>query len=100
MGIMPGLNITDSQQNIFGVEEITANLFFEKDHIRTVLDVFVSPDFKKPFSKVYNKKMNSHIVNGFNHDKVLAFWSMSLSTEEALKQYPQTMKMMYGNMLS
>ncbi|MEE4000225.1 hypothetical protein V1T75_07735 [Tenacibaculum sp. FZY0031] len=86
-------------QNIYGVEEVTANLFFEKSDARILLDMSVSPDMKKSFKKIYNKRMSRDLVNSFDHDKALAFWSISINTEETLKQYPELVHKMYGGIL-
>lgn len=86
-------------KNIYGVEEVTANLFFEKSDARVLLEMTVSDYMKKSFKKIYNKRMNSAIVNGFDHNKALAFWSMSMSTEELLVQYPEMMNKLYGGVL-
>lgn len=86
-------------QNIYGVEEVTANLFFEKSDARILLDISVSPDMKKSFKKIYNKRMSRDLVNSFDHDKALAFWSISINTEETLKQYPELVHKMYGGIL-
>ncbi|GFE00965.1 hypothetical protein KUL156_35570 [Alteromonas sp. KUL156] len=86
-------------QNIYGVEEVTANLFFDKSDARILLDMSVSSDMKKSFKKIYNKKMSSNIVNSFDHDKALAFWSISIDTEETLKEYPELLHKMYGGIL-
>lgn len=84
-------------KNVYGVEEVAANLFFEKGSARAVLDMTVSPNLKSAFKKIYNKKMNSSLVNGFDHDKALAFWSMSVNTKEMLQQYPGIMNQTYGS---
>lgn len=86
-------------QNIYGVEEVTANLFFDKSDARILLDMSVSSDMKKSFKKIYNKKMSSNLVNSFDHDKALAFWSISIDTEETLKEYPELLHKMYGGIL-
>lgn len=86
-------------QNIYGVEEVTANLFFDKNDARILLDMSVSPDMKKSFKKIYNKRMSRNLVNSFDHDKALAFWSISIDTEETLKQYPELLNKMYGGIL-
>lgn len=86
-------------QNIYGVEEVTANLFFDKSDARILLDMSVSSDMKKSFKKIYNKKMGSNLVNSFDHDKALAFWSISIDTEETLKEYPELLHKMYGGIL-
>lgn len=86
-------------QNIYGVEEVTANLFFDKSDARILLDMSVSPDMKKSFKKIYNKRMSRDLVNSFDHDKALAFWSISIDTEETLKQYPELLNKMYGGIL-
>ncbi|CAM1371615.1 conserved exported hypothetical protein [Tenacibaculum litoreum] len=86
-------------QNIYGVEEVTANLFFDKSDARILLDMSVSPDMKKSFKKIYNKRMSRNLVNSFDHDKALAFWSISIDTEETLKQYPELLNKMYGGIL-
>ncbi|TDQ28395.1 hypothetical protein [Tenacibaculum caenipelagi] len=86
-------------QNIYGVEEVTANLFFDKNDARVLLDMSVSPEMKKSFKKIYNKRMSRNLVNSFDHDKALAFWSVSLNTEETLKQYPELVHRMYGGIL-
>ncbi|WP_299124577.1 hypothetical protein [uncultured Tenacibaculum sp.] len=86
-------------KNIYGVEEVTANLFFEKANIRVLLEMSVSDYMKKSFKKIYNKRMNSALVNSFDHEKALAFWSMSINTEEMLVQYPVMMNNLYGSIL-
>ncbi|MGG6229424.1 hypothetical protein [Tenacibaculum sp. SDUM215027] len=86
-------------QNIYGIEEVTASLFFGENDARVLLDMSVSSDMKKSFKKIYNKRMNRNLVNSFDHDKALAFWSISLSTEEMLKQYPELVNKMYGGIL-
>ncbi len=86
-------------QNIYGIEEVTANLFFDKSDARILLDMSVSPDMKKSFKKMYNKRMSRNLVNSFDHDKALAFWSVSIDTEETLKQYPELLHKMYGGIL-
>ncbi|WP_420552266.1 hypothetical protein [Tenacibaculum aiptasiae] len=86
-------------KNIYGVEEVTANLFFEKANIRVLLEMSVSDYMKKSFKKIYNKRMNSALVNSFDHEKALAFWSMSINTEEMLVQYPVMMNNLYGAIL-
>ncbi|WP_428741452.1 hypothetical protein [Tenacibaculum sp.] len=89
----------EGSQNIYGIDEVTANLFFDKNDVRILLDMSVSPGMEKSFKKIYNKRMNRNLVNGFDHDKALAFWSISLNTEEMLKQYPTLAHKMYGGML-
>ena len=89
----------EGNQNIYGVDEVTANLFFDKNDVRVLLDMTVSSGMKKSFKKIYNKRMNHNLVNGFDHDKALAFWSISLNTEEMLKQYPTLAHKMYGGIL-
>lgn len=86
-------------QNIYGVEEVTANLFFDKNDARILLDMSVSSDMKKSFKKIYNKRMSRNLVNSFDHDKALAFWSISIDTEETLKEYPELLHKMYGGIL-
>ncbi|WP_435261308.1 hypothetical protein [Tenacibaculum sp. nBUS_03] len=85
--------------NLFGVEEVTANLFFEKNSARVLLDMSVNSDLKKSFKKIYNKRMNNDLLKGFDHNNVLAFWSMSISTKEILIQYPELINKMYGGLL-
>jgi len=89
----------EGNQNVYGVEEVTANLFFEKEDARVLLDMAVSSDMKRSFKKIYNKRMDRNLVNSFDHDKALAFWSISLNTEETLKQYPELVNKMYGGIL-
>ena len=86
-------------KNIYGVEEVTANLFFNKNNASIVLDMAISDDMTKSFKKVYNKKMNSTLINSFNHNKALAFWSVSMNTEELLVQYPAMISKMYGGIV-
>lgn len=86
-------------KNVYGVEEVTANLFFDKENVRAVLDMSVSDDMKKSFKKIYNKRMNKAIISSFDHNKALAFWSISMNTEEMLVQYPEMMNKLYGGVL-
>ncbi len=85
--------------NIYGIEEVTANLFFEKNNARISLDMAVSGDMEKSFKKIYNKKMNSSLINSFDHNKAIAFWSVSMNTEQLLVQYPDMISSMYGGVL-
>ncbi|CAM1358776.1 conserved exported hypothetical protein [Tenacibaculum sediminilitoris] len=93
------LYMEGDNQNIYGIEEVTANLFFDKNEARVLLDMSVSSDMKNTFKKIYNKRMSRNLVNSFDHDKALAFWSISLDTEEMLKQYPEMIQKMYGGIL-
>ena len=43
--------------------------------------------------------MNSTLINSFDHNKALAFWSVSMDTEELLKQYPTMINKMYGGIV-
>ena len=43
--------------------------------------------------------MSINLVNSFDHDKALAFWSISIDTEETLKEYPELLHKMYGGIL-
>lgn len=85
-------------ENIYGVEEVTANLSFNKKNASLLLDMTVSDDMKKSFKKIYNQKMNSTLINSFNHDKVLAFGSISIDTEQLLLEYPDMIDKMYSGM--
>lgn len=98
-GYMYSFYAEGGNQNIYGVEEVTANLFFDKNDARILLDMSVSPDMKKSFKKIYNKRMSRNLVNSFDHNKALAFWSISINTEETLKQYPELLHKMYGGIL-
>lgn len=86
-------------KNIYGIEGVTANLFFDKNKASILLDMSVSKSLEKSFKKIYNKRMNSTLINSFDHDKALAFWSVSINTEELLIQYPEMIDEMYGGML-
>ncbi|MDO6811442.1 hypothetical protein [Tenacibaculum soleae] len=86
-------------ENIYGVEEVTANLFFNENNASITLDMAVSDDMSKSFKKIYNQKMNSTLINSFDHNKALAFWSISMNTEELLKQYPTMINKMYGGIV-
>ncbi|WP_370407532.1 hypothetical protein [Tenacibaculum dicentrarchi] len=85
-------------ENINGVETVTANLFFNKKNANLLLEMTVSDDMKKSFKKIYNQKMNSTLINSFNHDDALAFWSVSINTEQLLLEYPEMINKMYGGM--
>ncbi|MEX6626976.1 hypothetical protein [Tenacibaculum salmonis] len=85
-------------KNLYGVEEVTANLSFNKKNASLLLDMTVSDDMKKSFKKIYNQKMNSTLINSFNHDEALAFWSVSIDTEQLLLEYPEMINKMYGGM--
>lgn len=82
--------------NLYGIEEVTANLFFDKNNASVLLDMSVNSDMKKSFQKIYNKRMDNDLIKGFDHNNVLAFWSVSMSTKELLIQYPELMNKMYG----
>ncbi|WP_157821862.1 hypothetical protein [Tenacibaculum sp. Bg11-29] len=97
-GAMPYLSLQKGN-NIYGIEEVTANLFFNESSASISLDMFISDDMKKSFKKIYNKKMNNTLINSFDHNKALAFWSVSMNTEELLLEYPGMMDKMYGGML-
>ncbi|MGG8496329.1 hypothetical protein ACQY1Q_07920 [Tenacibaculum sp. TC6] len=86
-------------KNIYGIEQVAANVFFEKGSASILLDMEVSSGMKKAFKKIYNKKINNKLVNSFNHDKALAFWSVSMSVKEALIQYPELVNQMYGGLI-
>ncbi|MCG8733049.1 DUF4836 family protein [Tenacibaculum finnmarkense] len=85
-------------ENINGIETVTANLFFNKKNANLLLEMTVSDDMKKSFKKIYNQKMNSTLINSFNHDNALAFWSVSINTEQLLLEYPAMVDKMYGGM--
>ena len=85
--------------NVYGIEEVTANLFFEKDNARILLDMSVSGDMEKSFKKIYNKKMNNTLIKSFDHNKAIAFWSVSMNTEQLLIEYPDMISGMYGGVL-
>lgn len=85
--------------NIYGIDEVTANLFFDKNNASVLLDMTVNSDMKKSFKKIYNKRMDNDLIKGFDHNNVLAFWSVSMSTKELLIQYPELMNKMYGGIL-
>ncbi|SEB98145.1 hypothetical protein SAMN04489761_2157 [Tenacibaculum sp. MAR_2009_124] len=91
------INLNDS--NIYGVNEVSANLFFDKDNASISLDMEVNPDMKKYMKKIYNKRLDKKLINGFDHEKALAFWSMSINTEEMLLQYPDMLTKMYGGII-
>ncbi|WBX70975.1 hypothetical protein [Tenacibaculum retecalamus] len=91
--------IPQEGKNIYGVEEVTANLFFNENNASILLDMAVSDDMSKSFKKIYNKKMSSTLINSFDHNKALAFWSVSMDTEELLKQYPEMINKMYGGIV-
>lgn len=97
-GAMPYLNLQKGN-NIYGIEGVAANLFFNESSASISLDMFISDGMKKSFKKIYNKKMNSTLINSFDHNKALAFWSVSMNTEELLLEYPEMMDKMYGGML-
>ncbi len=91
------INFDDT--NMYGVNEVSANLFFDKSNARISLDMNVNENMKKYMKKIYNKRIDKKLINGFDHDKALAFWSMSINTEEMLIQYPDMLSTMYGGMI-
>ncbi|CAM1367670.1 hypothetical protein [Tenacibaculum xiamenense] len=91
--------INFNNSNVYGIDEVSANLFFDKDNARISLDMEVSDNMKKYMKKIYNKRLDKKLINSFNHDKALAFWSMSINTEEMLVQYPDMLTNLYGGMI-
>ncbi len=98
-GIMSSIFRTTESKNIYGIEEVTANLFFEKDNVNMVVDMEVSSGVRKSFKKMYNRKMDKSILNSFDHNNILAFASLSMNTEEILLEYPSLVNKLYGNVL-
>lgn len=98
-GILSSILTTTKDKNIYGIEEVTANLFFEKDNVNMVVDMQVSSGVKKSFKKMYDRKMSKNILKNFDHNKALAFASFSMNTEEVLLEYPYLINKMYGGML-
>ncbi|WP_299617696.1 hypothetical protein [uncultured Tenacibaculum sp.] len=93
-----GLTIANNK-NMYGIEEVAGNLFFEKDNINLTVDMTVSSGVKKSFKKMYNRKMSSNILKNFDHNKMLGFASFSMNTEEVLLQYPTLINDLYGDFL-
>ena len=86
-------------KDLIGVDEITANLYFEKDNANMKVDVSVDDELKDAFKKMYNKKMSTNLLKNLNSKEILAFFSLSVNSEEVLLQYPRLVKKMYGMML-
>lgn len=99
IGALSSLLEMPKDKNIYGIEEVVANLFFEKDNVNMVVDMTVSSGVKKSFKKMYDRKMSKNILNNFDHKNILAFASLSMNTEEVLLEYPYLINELYGNAL-
>lgn len=86
-------------KNFYGIEEISGNLFFEKDVARLSMDMSVTPEMEKSYKKMYGKKLNKKFFNHFDQNNALAFWSFSLDTEAMFNEYPNLVKRIYGGVM-
>ncbi|CAM1373748.1 conserved exported hypothetical protein [Tenacibaculum litopenaei] len=90
--------IDTKNPNIYGIESISANLFFEENQAKVLMETKVSPSFQKSFKKIYGKRMDKNLLKGFDGTNVMAYWGMSVDTEAALNEYPLMLNSIYGAM--
>jgi len=97
--ILSSMGANATEQDLYGVNEVVANLYFEEDNINVKVDMSIDSEMKKAFKKMYNSKMSSNLLTNFESNKALAYLSLSVNTEEVLVQYPALIKKMYGGLV-
>jgi hypothetical protein len=85
--------------NLYGINSITAHLFFDNNAIRMTSDANIDQNWVKSYKKMYNSKIGSEFFKHFDQNKALAYMSMSMSTTGMLEEYPNIVSNMYSQML-
>ncbi|MFN7043887.1 MAG: hypothetical protein ACK4M1_01725 [Flavobacterium sp.] len=96
MGTNPNRRINNSNNSIKGMN---MDFYFENNKARMEQKVEYSESLANVMQKVVSRKPNKNIYNYFPKQAPLAYFSYHSSTEEVLKNYPEIMEQLLGNML-
>ena len=88
----------DSNADIIGINEVTANLFFNEDEIKLTSVVNVSDDWKSIYKKM-NGTLDSEFFKYFNQNETLAYFSLAMDMQGVLEEYPRMMTKMYSALM-
>ncbi|MEE9349441.1 MAG: hypothetical protein V3U80_05280, partial [Flavobacteriaceae bacterium] len=74
-------------------------LFFNDDDIKLSTNIKISDKFLDTYKAIYNSKLDKNFLKYIDTNNTLAYFSMSMNTENMLREYPKLMTNIYGNML-
>jgi len=86
-------------KDMFGMEAINSNLFFNKDEVRLSSYVNISDNWIDTYKRMYNSSLSKNFLKYINEDNTLGYFSISTDTQAMLEEYPKLMSNIYGNML-
>ena len=92
----PNRRINNSNNSIKGMN---MDFYFENNKARMEQKVEYSESLANVMQKIVSRKPNKNIYNYFPKQAPLAYFSYHSSTEEVLKNYPEIMEQLLGNML-
>ena len=91
----PNRRINNSNNSIKGMN---MDFYFENNKARMEQKVEYSESLANVMQKIVSRKPNKNIYNYFPKQAPLAYFSYHSSTEEVLKNYPEIMEQLLGNL--
>ncbi len=79
-----------------GIESLKADLYFEGNTSKLVLETTVNPEFQKVFEKIYDSKMNKTFYNYLDVDNLLGYASVSMNSQAMIEEYPYIIESSYS----
>lgn len=83
----------------YGIENMAGHWYFDKDNTRMKLDITYDSTLARSMKRIYRNRMNRKLYSYVDIDNAIGYMGMSFDTENAMTEYPEIVKHIYGKML-